>query len=474
MVFSSTFFLFAFLPVVLLVHFLLPGVRARNAWLLAVSLFFYAWGELGYVAVLLASIAMNHVFGLMVASRRGKAGARNIVAVAIAANLALLGFFKYANFLVDSAAPVFTAIGLAAPQLQPIHLPIGISFFTFQALTYVIDIHRGDADVQRNPFRVALYISLFPQLVAGPIVRYQQVAAQLTERRTRQGDVAEGVRRFVIGLARKVLVANTLAVHADAIFATPAGELPAAVAWLGLACYAGQIYFDFAGYSDMAIGLGRIFGFSFPENFAAPYAADSLRSFWRRWHMSLSTWFRDYLYLPLGGNRGSALRTQANLLTVFLLCGLWHGASWNFVIWGLLHGFFLSLERGRFGRALGRAPGLVRHVYTLLVVTLAWVFFRTDDLAHATDYLGALAGFGHDPTGAYPLALYLNSKVVFIGLCASLLCVPPWLDAVRSRINSMPPMLFEAIRLATLATLFVLCAMSLAAGTHDPFIYFRF
>lgn len=474
MVFSSTFFLFAFLPVVLIVHFVLRGVRARNAWLLAASLFFYAWGELGYVWVLLASIVMNHAFGLMCAAHRGRPRARLVIGAAIAANLALLGFFKYAHFAATAAAPVFEAIGVLPPRVDPMHLPIGISFFTFQALTYVIDIHRGDADVQRSPLRVALYVSLFPQLVAGPIVRYQQVAEQLGCRSTRLSDAAEGARRFVVGLARKVLVANTLAVPADAIFATPVAELPAGVAWLGLACYAGQIFFDFAGYTDMAIGLGRIFGFGFPENFADPYAADSIRSFWRRWHMSLSTWFRDYLYVPLGGNRLGAARTQANLLAVFLLCGLWHGASWNFVVWGLLHGLFLSLERGGFGRMLGRAPRALRHFYTLAVVTLAWVFFRTDDMPHALGYLGALFGAGHDAIGAHPIALHLNAKVAFAGLCAGALCVPAWTRAARRAFSRLALPAREGLRLAMIALLFVLCSMSLAAGTHDPFIYFRF
>jgi alginate O-acetyltransferase complex protein AlgI len=449
-------------------------VRARNAWLLTASLFFYAWGELGYVLVLIGSIAMNHVFGLMLASRRGQPRARAIVGVAIAANLALLGFFKYANFARGAAAPALEAIGILPPPLAPVHLPIGISFFTFQALTYVVDIHRGQAEVQRNPFRVALYIALFPQLVAGPIVRYQQVAAQLAHRSVSLADQAEGVRRFVIGLARKVLIANTLAVPADAIFATPAAELPVGVAWLGVACYTGQIFFDFAGYSDMAIGLGRFFGFGFPENFAAPYAADSIRVFWRRWHMSLSTWFRDYLYVPLGGNRMGSARTAFNLLAVFLLCGLWHGASWNFVVWGLVHGAFLALERGRFGRALARTPRVLRHAYTLFVVAMAWVFFRSDDLPHALGYLGALFGAGHDAIGAHPLALHLNAKVLFAGSVAVVLCVPPLTNAVRTAVGRLPVPTREGLRLAVLSLLFVLCSMSLAAGSHDPFIYFRF
>jgi len=378
MLFSSTVFLFAFLPIVLALHLALRNVRARNALLLAASLVFYAWGEAVYVLLLIFSIGANHLFGLWIERRRGGLGDRIALAVAIAANLLILGSFKYANFVVDNLDALLSALGVAPIELAPVQLPIGISFFTFQSITYVVDIHRRDAAAQRNPFRVGLYIAFFPQLIAGPIVRYRRIADQLVDRHPRIEDVAAGLRRFVVGLGKKVLVANTLAVPADAIFAIPVAELEPGVAWLGVVCFALQIYFDFAGYSDMAIGLGRCFGFDFPENFDWPYTSRSLREFWRRWHMSLSTFFRDYLYIPLGGNRRGATRTAVNLLLVFLLCGLWHGAAWMFVIWGLLHGFFLALERTGFGRVLSRAPAIVQQFYVLSVVIGAWGVFRAD------------------------------------------------------------------------------------------------
>ena len=291
--------------------------------------------------------------------------------------------FKYADFLVGNLNALLGPLRLAPLSLPGIALPIGISFFTFQALSYVIDVYRREVPVQRNPFDLGLYIALFPQLIAGPIVRYHDVARQLVERVvTRQG-FAYGVERFVVGLGKKVLIANTLAVQADLIFAIPADQLTAPVAWFGLVCYTLQIYFDFSGYSDMAIGLGYMFGFRFLENFSHPYVAQSITEFWRRWHISLSTWFRDYLYVPLGGNRGSALRTYRNLVLVFFLCGLWHGASWSFVVWGLLHGFLLVIERMGLGRLMARWPRALRHAWTLFFVMIAWVFFRADSLPQA-------------------------------------------------------------------------------------------
>nr|MCS5635223.1 MBOAT family protein [Myxococcota bacterium] len=392
MVFSSTIFLFAFLPIFLALYLALPSVRVRNALLLLGSLFFYAWGEHAYVLILIASMAFNYGLGLGIDRARSRLAGRRILMAAVAMNLLLLGFFKYANFLVDNLDFLLEMAGLGGITLAPVHLPIGISFFTFQAITYVVDIHRGDAPAQPGALRVGLYIGLFPQLIAGPIVRYRQIASQLAERQSRLQDVAEGIRRFIVGLAKKVLIANTLALPADRIFAIPAGELEPSVAWLGVLCFSFQIYFDFAGYSDMAIGLGRCFGFRFPENFDWPLLSRSLREFWRRWHMTLSAFFRDYLYIPMGGNRHGSLRTGFNLITVFFLCGLWHGASWNFVLWGLLHGAFLAAERSPLGRWLAAAPRAIQSLYTLGVVGLAWVFFRTDDLGHAVAYLAALSG----------------------------------------------------------------------------------
>jgi alginate O-acetyltransferase complex protein AlgI len=480
MLFSSTIFLFAFLPIVLASYFLSRSPGWRNGVLLAASLFFYAWGETSHAFVLLVSIAANHAFAIGLDARRDLASGRRLLALAVAFNLLLLAGFKYANFFADNLDLALVALGIAPVALAPVHLPIGISFFTFQALTYVIDVHRGEAPVQRSLPRSALYIALFPQLIAGPIVRYREIAPQLGERLIDANDLAEGARRFVVGLAKKVLVANSLAVPVDAIFAVPAGELHFSIAWLGVVCFALQIYFDFSGYTDMAIGLGRCFGFRFPENFDLPYTAHSVREFWRRWHITLSTWFRDYLYIPLGGSRRGGLRTHANLLAVFFLCGLWHGASWSFVIWGLWHGSFMVIERSRLGAGIARAPALLQRSYTLAVVLLAWVFFRADDLPHALAMLSAMAVPDRAVDSAYPLALYLDGKVVFFGLLALLGSSPTpraglarlvaWGQGDKPRLGAG----FAWLRLTATCLLLLACATSLAAGTHNPFIYFRF
>src|SRR5262245_5148881 len=312
------------------------------------------------------------------------------LAIAVAVNLVVLGIFKYANFFADNVNTLLLALQVQPVVVPRVLLPIGISFFTFHAISYVVDVSRRDATAQKSPVHAALYLLLFPQLIAGPIIRYRDLADQLALRRVTLDDVAYGVRRFIIGLGKKVLVANVVAGPVDKIFAMPFAQLSAAHAWLGIVCYTLQIYFDFSGYSDMAIGLGRMFGFRFPENFRWPYVAASVQEFWRRWHISLSTWFRDYLYIPLGGNRVSPARRYRNLVTVFFLCGLWHGASWNFVIWGLWHGTFLVIERvASSGERRGRP--FLSHVYTLVVVMIGWVFFRADTLSHAVAFLGAMS-----------------------------------------------------------------------------------
>ena len=310
-----------------------------------------------------------------------------MLGLAIAVNLVVLGVFKYANFFADNVNAVAAAIGAPPLAFPHVLLPIGISFYTFHAISYVVDVYRRDASAQKSPVHAALYLLLFPQLIAGPIIRYRYIADQLEQRVVSLDDFAVGVRRFVIGLGKKVLIANTVAAPADKIFSMPLAELTPAHAWLGIVCYTLQIYFDFSGYSDMAIGLGRMFGFHFPENFRWPYVADTVQEFWRRWHISLSSWFRDYLYVPLGGNRVSPARMYANLVTVFFLCGLWHGASWNFVIWGLFHGSFLVVERLGLAAAIRRLWRPLRHVYLLLVVMIGWVFFRADTLPSAVAFL---------------------------------------------------------------------------------------
>ncbi len=471
MVFSSPVFLFLFLPAILAGYFLLPTLAARNLLLLAGSLFFYAWGEVHYVLILLASIAANTYFGVRISRSEGAARGWHLAA-GVAVNLALLGYFKYANFVVDNLNALLGWTGTAPVDYGAVHLPLGISFFTFQAISYIVDVYRRDADVQENFLDVALYISLFPQLIAGPIVRYGFIARQLTERTADLDDVAAGVRRFTIGLAKKVLIANTAGEAADEIFAHDPDQLDPALAWLGVLCYGIQIYFDFSGYSDMAIGLGRMFGFRFPENFRTPYAARSLREFWRRWHISLSTWFRDYVYIPLGGSRVRPVRVRLNLLLVFFLTGLWHGASWNFVIWGFFHGGFLALERTRFGTILERLPRVLQHVYLLLVVGVAWVFFRAADLDHALGYLSAMVGTAGREQDWY-FAAMLTPKLV-AALVAGIAFSFPWWEHPRLAAPAAAAAGRGLIGNAAWLVLFTTCLLVVAGQSHDPFIYFRF
>lgn len=469
--------MFLFLPAVLAGYFLLPRLTLRNLLLLAASLFFYAWGELQYVAILLVSIAANTVFGTRIHRSRGRMRKWNL-AIAVGVNLGLLGYFKYANFVLHNVNALLTAFGASAFAYNEVHLPLGISFFTFQAISYIVDVYRRDAEVQENVLNLALYISLFPQLIAGPIVRYGFIAGELDNRSVRLDDVATGVRRFTVGLAKKVLIANTVGKAADEIFSYQAHQLDPVLAWLGVLCYGLQIYFDFSGYSDMAIGLGRMFGFHFPENFRTPYASRSLREFWRRWHITLSTWFRDYLYIPLGGNRVRALRVRLNLLMVFFLTGLWHGASWNFVIWGLFHGAFLALERTRFGSFLQRLPAALQHTYLVVVVGVAWVFFRAVDLDHALGYLSVMAGLAGRAQDLYFLSL-LTPRLV-TALLAGVAFSFPWWEKLRPGATTGGPAtvsaspLMVALTDATWAVLFGVCLLAVTAQSYDPFIYFRF
>jgi len=499
MLFSSTLFLFGFLPLVIAAyHALNPPLR--NWFLLCASIVFYAWGEPFAVVVLLAITLANWALALVVQRCRGRPSARLAVAAAVVVDLSLLLVLKYANWFWELASNVLTGCGILGAPLPPIgeafaatgfwrelliseqgdvRLPIGISFMTFHALSYVIDIHRGKADAQRNPATVGLYFTLFPQLIAGPIVRYSDVASQLVRRFVTREDFAHGFRRFVIGLGKKTLIADSAGAIADAIFTIPTADLPASTAWLGITAYTIQIYFDFSGYSDMALGLGRLLGFRFLENFLHPYASRSLTEFWRRWHISLSSWFRDYLYIPLGGNRHGAFRTGLNLVTVFFLCGLWHGASFNFIVWGLLHGAFLVLERTRFGELLARAPAAVRHLYVLAVVMCGWVFFRANDLGHATEWLAALVTPGAG-SAAWSVGLWLDPWNVTM-LAAGVIGSTPWLPRAKAIVDTWRERgLFTRWILAecaaTIGWIVVLVASAclLAAGTYQPFIYFRF
>lgn len=480
MVFSSPIFLFVFLPLSLGLYYLLPR-SAKNVFLLLASLVFYAWGEIFFVLVMLASIAFNFLFGWLIGAASTPGRKKLALAGGVAANLGLLAYFKYANFVVENLAGAGL---LDATGWNEVHLPLGISFFTFQAMSYLVDVYRGENRAQHNPINVALYISLFPQLIAGPIVRYHDIASQIRERTISLLLVNSGVQRFIYGLAKKVLIANPLGLAADQVFALSGGDLTTATAWLGLACYTLQIYFDFSGYSDMAIGLGRMLGFRFLENFNYPYISKSIKEFWRRWHISLSSWFRDYLYIPLGGNRKGPYRTYFNLLVVFCLCGLWHGASWTFLVWGLFHGGFLVLERTRFGNWVEAMPTVLRHVYTLLVVMAGWVFFRTESMEAALAYFAALAGQSAAPGGAGDLSNFLDVKLAFLLVCGAVLATPLASRCNRWLLDHAPrapgafagpgAVAYSAGNVALLLSLFLLSLTAIAANAYNPFIYFRF
>ena len=473
MLFSSSIFLFLFLPLVLLGYYgVFRGHRqGQNVFLLAASLGFYAWGEPWFVLVMIASILFNYGFGLWVAARR-RAGrsTRAPVAAALAVNLGLLFVFKYLSFTLVNLNRL--GLGLTVPGIE---LPIGISFFTFQALSYVLDVNRGRGEAQRSPLKVGLYISFFPQLIAGPIVKYETVAEQIDHRRESWDGFADGARRFVVGLGKKVLFSNQLALVADRAYAQTPEGLSTALAWLGAVCYTLQIYYDFSGYSDMAIGLGRMFGFRFLENFNYPYISRSITEFWRRWHISLSTWFRDYVYFPLGGSRvDSRWKLLRNLFVVWLLTGVWHGANWTFVCWGLFYFLLLCLEK--FCR-LGRGwPAGLKWLYTMLMVNFAWVLFRADSLGAAGRYLGAMLGLGRgggwNDAAAYCLGEYWPV------LLAGILFAAPAADWLRARLyrggpGRLAPVWDAGYALLALAV-FTVAASFIIKGTYNPFIYFNF
>ncbi|MBR6206474.1 MAG: MBOAT family protein [Oscillospiraceae bacterium] len=469
MVFSSLVFLCIFLPAVLILHSVIRNRKAQNGLLLAASLLFYAYGEPVYVFLMLASALFNWLFALMIERRGGKLW----LVLAVAADVGVLAVFKYAGFLVSNLNAL---TGLSVP-VPAIALPIGISFFTFQALSYVIDVYRGEVAAQRNYAKVLLYISFFPQLIAGPIVRYRDIAHEIDTRAVSPEQTASGLRRFVVGLGKKVLIANTMGAAADAVFAAGASGLNVLSAWIGAVAYLMQIYYDFSGYSDMAIGLGRMFGFHFRENFDHPYLACSVRDFWRRWHISLSSWFRDYVYIPLGGNRKGRVRTIVNRIAVFFLTGLWHGASWTFVVWGLFHGALLLLEEAV--PFLRRIPKALGHFLTLLAVTLGFVVFRADTLSGAAAFLGRMfAGFDFSAS-AMVLPVRLLTPFFLVMLAAAVLCSGV-LRRFTSRLTggetvlNVRPETRQAISYALVLLLLVWCVIRLAGGSYNPFIYFRF
>jgi D-alanyl-lipoteichoic acid acyltransferase DltB (MBOAT superfamily) len=467
LVFTSVSFLFFFLPLFFVIYFLTPTIRGKNAVTLVFSLVFYAWGEPTFVLVLLASIALNTAAALLIDRREGRVRAAAL-GIAVTLNLLLLATFKYSTFIAENVNALLAPTGRALP-VPNLALPLGISFFTFHGLSYLIDVYRRRFGANRNLSEVALYIALFPQLVAGPIVRYKTVAKQLHARTHRLDRITAGARIFIIGLAQKVLIADQVVPPVNVVFDHLA--LPTmGDAWIGLLAYTMQIYYDFAGYSNMAVGLGLIIGFSLPRNFRLPYTAQSITEFWRRWHISLSSWLRDYLYIPLGGNRGGVWQTYRNLITVFLLCGLWHGASWTYVLWGCYHGTFLVLERVGLARLLALLAPPLRGLYALIVVMGGWVLFRAHDLAAARRmYAGLLGRHGFGPIG-FDVWASLQPVVLLALLVGALLAiVPRWV-----RLAYLPNPTRGAVAGAWSFGLLLLAMLSVAAGTYRPFLYFRF
>ena len=478
MLFTSSTFLFAFLPSLLAAYHVAP-YRSRNWILLVASLLFYAWGQPSGLLLLPLSIVVNYRVGRSIEqAHEERRSALGPLRLGIAFNLAFLGIAKYTFFALDNLNWLFGSLGLAGIRLRPFELMLGVSFFTFHAISYLVDIYWRRASAQRSVVDYGLYIALFPQLIAGPIIRYRDIAEQLVAaRRVTTSDLTEGTGIFLVGLAKKLLIANVLAVYADQAFSADARHLSSTAAWLGVACYTGQIYFDFSGYSDMARGLCRLFGFRIVNNFDYPYISQSMQEFWRRWHISLSTWFRDYLYIPLGGNRLGPRRTTVNLLVVFLLCGLWHGAQWNFVLWGLWHGAFLILERWAPVKAILSAMGaFLRHAYLLLVVALGWVLFRADSLQHAGSFYEAMFRPGRDTAAA----TFDVSPVLVAALCVAVIAATPAARTLerrwhtRARASHALRASYELAITASFAVLLGACVSFVALGAYNPFIYFRF
>lgn len=464
MIFSSLTFLYAYLPLTLALYFLTP-LKWRNLVLLLVSLFFYGWGEPVYIVIMFLSIAIDYTHGLLVEKYRDNdRKARWFVAESIIFNLLLLGFFKYWDFLVANLSLI---PGITVPQLH-IPLPIGISFFTFQTMSYTVDVYRKDAPVQKSIIKFGAFVTMFPQLIAGPIVQYKTVAKELDSRVNTSEDFAAGATRFCVGLAKKVLLANSIgSLWDECLAAQSAGTLSAVGGWMGLLAFGFQIYFDFSGYSDMAIGLGRIFGFKFAENFNYPYLASSVSDFWRRWHMTLTGWFRDYLYIPLGGNRNGAWKTLRNIFIVWFCTGFWHGASWNFILWGLYFFTWLMIEKYLLKDVLKKTPAVIKHIYTLIVVFVGWGIFAIEDLKLCGQYL--LSCFGGSgfftAVDGYRLKSYAVTFVILI-LASTTLGKKTWQRIPEKAQKILTPVL--------MALAMVICTGYLVDGSYNPFLYFRF
>ena len=469
MVFSSNVFIFLFLPVVLILYYnpLFKSTAFRNTVLLISSIFFYAWGEPAFVLVMLGSIVLNWLFGLGVDKYRleNVKKSRFFVALSVITNIGILFVFKYLTFTLKNIDLLFSA----KLDTLDITLPIGISFFTVQAMSYVIDVYRGDGGVQKNPLNVALYISFFPQLIAGPIVRYRTVAEQINSRSVDFDSFSNGVYRFMTGFCKKVLIANNVASVADIAFDAEAPSV--ALAWLGALAYTLQIFFDFSGYSDMAIGLGKMFGFTFLENFDYPYTSKSITEFWRRWHISLGTWFRDYVYIPLGGSRVSKPRLVLNLFAVWMLTGIWHGANWTFFLWGFMYFVLLTVEKLT---GFNKKIGFLGHIYTLFFVIIGWVIFRSDSIGSAFVYLKTMLGLGGSALIDGKAAMYLSYYKVY--LAAGVLCSFPIINKLREKIKPGEKLskAFSVISGVILLALFIIAVSFAVKKAYNPFIYFNF
>lgn len=466
MVFSSTIFLCVYLPLVLLGYYICPK-KGRNLFLLIVSLVFYAWGEPKYVFLMIFSILVNYVFGrLMDKHRENKKRLKLMLVLSVVIDIGLLSVFKYTDFIITNVNAIFGANF----DLLNIALPIGISFYTFQAMSYTIDVYRDDVRVQKNLIDFGMYITMFPQLIAGPIVRYADVQDQLADRSVTTADFSEGIMRFVVGLGKKVLLANQMGAVWSDIYAL-GGDVSALMAWTGAIAYTFQIYFDFSGYSDMAIGLGRMFGFKFPENFRYPYQSVSITDFWRRWHITLSTWFKEYLYIPLGGNRRGLARQALNLLIVWSLTGFWHGAGWNFVMWGLYYFVILFIEKLFLLKALDKLPKFFRHVYALVLIIIGWVIFASDDVSVLLPYLGSMFG-ANGAIGGMDVYTLLTKAVLLIICCIASTELPKKL--FLSAAGAMNEKAAFTLKSVLMIALLALSMILLIGDSYNPFLYFRF
>lgn len=473
MVFSSLVFLFIFLPITLLLYYLVPR-GGRNIVLLLVSLIFYAWGEPVYIVLMLFSTVVDYVHGLLVEKYwEQPKKAKRVVLSSVLINLGLLIFFKYSSFIIANTNAIF-GTQFSIPDIA---LPIGISFYTFQTMSYTIDIFRKDAPAQRSMINLGTYVTMFPQLIAGPIVRYQTVAEQLNDRVETQEKFADGVRRFIIGLGKKVLLANNIGLVWNSISTTEVNQLTVLTSWIGVLAFGLQIYFDFSGYSDMAIGLGKMFGFELLENFNYPYISQSITEFWRRWHISLGTWFRDYVYIPLGGNRKGKWRTYLNVFVVWFLTGLWHGASWNFVLWGLYFGIIISIEKAFLMKWLNKLPSLIRHVYTILLLLIGWGLFAFDNFSQLSEYFKVMFGFKGASLYNQTTLFYLSSNA--ITLIILIIASTPLMTMIYKRLemflNSKLKWVLEVVIMPMiyLSILFISTAY-LVDSSYNPFLYFRF